>query len=152
MEDYTAARPLYERALKIREKALGPDHPDVATSLNNLAVLLHVQGDYTAARPLYERALKIKEQALGPDHPDLALSLNNLAALLKVQGDYTALLFKVRGYDYAAARALYERALKIREKALGPDHPLVATSLNNLASCLESKETTRQHGFCTSGR
>ena len=36
---YAEAEPLYERALAIREKALGPDHPDVATSLNNLAVL-----------------------------------------------------------------------------------------------------------------
>ena len=36
---YTDAKPLCERALAIREKALGPEHPDVATSLNNLAGL-----------------------------------------------------------------------------------------------------------------
>jgi hypothetical protein len=36
---YAAAEPLYERSLAIKEKALGPDHPDVATSLNNLATL-----------------------------------------------------------------------------------------------------------------
>ncbi len=48
-------------------------------------------------------------------------SLNNLAALHQAQG------------DYAAARPLYERALAIREAALGPEHPDVATSLNNLA-------------------
>ena len=33
------AEPLYQRALAIKEKALGPNHPDVATSLNNLAEL-----------------------------------------------------------------------------------------------------------------
>ena len=38
--DLAAARPLYERALAIREKVLGPEHPDTATSLNNLAALL----------------------------------------------------------------------------------------------------------------
>ena len=36
---YADAEPLYKRSLAIREKALGPDHPDVATSLNNLAEL-----------------------------------------------------------------------------------------------------------------
>src|SRR5208282_3898856 len=60
------ARPLFERALAIREKALGPEHPKTATSLNNLADRLRAQGDLTGARPLYERALAIYEKALGP--------------------------------------------------------------------------------------
>ena len=72
-----------ERALAIREKALGPEHPDTATSLNNLAVLHQDQGDLAGARPLYERALAIREKVLGPEHPDTATSLNNLAILLK---------------------------------------------------------------------
>ncbi len=37
---------LLSRALAIREKALGPEHPDVATSLNNLALLYDDQGRY----------------------------------------------------------------------------------------------------------
>jgi len=37
--DFTAAQPLYERALGIWETALGPDHPDVAHTLTDLAVL-----------------------------------------------------------------------------------------------------------------
>ena len=41
--DYEGAKPLYERSLAIREKVLGPDHPDVASSLNNLAGLLENQ-------------------------------------------------------------------------------------------------------------
>ena len=40
---YEDAKPLFERSLALREKALGPDHPDVASSLNNLAVLLDNQ-------------------------------------------------------------------------------------------------------------
>ena len=54
---YADAEPLYKRALAIREKALGPDHPDVAQSLNNLADLYTAQGRYTDAEPLYKRAL-----------------------------------------------------------------------------------------------
>ena len=48
--DYAEARPLYERALAIPEKALGPDHPDVATSLNNLAVAAPGPGATTRRR------------------------------------------------------------------------------------------------------
>jgi tetratricopeptide (TPR) repeat protein len=54
---YADAEPLYKRALAIREKTLGPDHPDVAQSLNNLALLYDQQGRYADAEPLYKRAL-----------------------------------------------------------------------------------------------
>jgi tetratricopeptide (TPR) repeat protein len=124
--DYGAARPLYERALAIREQALGPDHPSTSASLNNLALLLQSTGDYVGARPLFERALAIGEQTLGPDHPATARSLNNLASLLDATG------------DYVGARPLYERALAINEQVQGPTHPDTAQSLNNLAGLLQS--------------
>ena len=66
---YAQAEPLYKRALAIWEKALGPDHPDVATSLNNLAELYGTQGQYAQAEPLYKRALAIDEKASVPNHP-----------------------------------------------------------------------------------
>lgn len=44
MGNYEEAAPLFERSLALREKALGATHVDVATSLNNLAVLLRKQG------------------------------------------------------------------------------------------------------------
>jgi tetratricopeptide (TPR) repeat protein len=125
--DYARARPLHERALAIREKTLGLEHPETATGLNNLGHLLQVQGDRAGARPLYDRALAICEKALGPEHPKTAVSLNNLALLLHDQG------------NLAGARPLCERALAIREKALGPEHPDTATSLNNLAYLLKTE-------------
>jgi tetratricopeptide (TPR) repeat protein len=121
---YGEVRPLFERALAIREKMLGPDHPDTATSVNNLAFLLHAHGDLAAARTLYQRALAIREKAIGPEHPHIATNLNNLAGLLWAQG------------DFAAARPLYERALAVDQAVYGPDHPEVATKLNNLAGLL----------------
>src|SRR5262249_1891708 len=63
------ARRLAEQALAITEAALGPDHPDVATWLNNLAGIVQDLGLAEQARPLAERALAITETALGPDHP-----------------------------------------------------------------------------------
>jgi len=83
--DYSSVRLLFERALAIGEKLQGPEHPDTATSLNNLAVQLQAQGDLAGARPLYERALAIREKAQGPDHPETARSLVNLAALLQAR-------------------------------------------------------------------
>ena len=136
--DFAGARPLFERALAIREKVLGPEHPDTATSLSNLAILLQDQGDFAGARPLFERALAIREKALGPEHPNTARSLNNLARLLQDQG------------DFAGARPLFERALAIREKVLGPEHPDTATSLNNLACCSRTRATLQGRGRSTS--
>src|SRR5262245_56596747 len=51
---YSQAAPLLRDALAIHEKTIGPEHPRTATSLHNLAALLHNQGDYAGARPLYE--------------------------------------------------------------------------------------------------
>ena len=70
------------RALAIDEQAYGPDHPSVATRLNNLAGLLQATNRLAAAEPLYRRALAIDEQAYGPEHP-ASPRLNNLARLLQ---------------------------------------------------------------------
>ncbi len=80
------ATTLAKRSLAIKEKALGPEHPDVATSLNNLAVLYQAQGRYKDAGPLYRRALAIREKTLGPEHPNIVTTLNNMAKLYEKMG------------------------------------------------------------------
>jgi Tetratricopeptide repeat len=60
-----------------REKPLGRSTPDVATSLNNLALLHYSQGQYAEAEPLSKGALAIREKALGPEYPIVATSLEN---------------------------------------------------------------------------
>jgi len=86
---------LRQRALAIREKVLGPQHPDTAAILNDLAFLLREQGDLAGPRSLYERALAIRESVLGPEHHDTAASLINLVTLLDALG---------RGEEAAALR------------------------------------------------
>ncbi|WP_372443292.1 tetratricopeptide repeat protein [Saccharothrix algeriensis] len=54
------ARPLLERALAIGEAAHGPDHPFVAISLGNLALVLKDLGRHAEAQPLLERAERIR--------------------------------------------------------------------------------------------
>jgi tetratricopeptide (TPR) repeat protein len=98
---YAEAEPLYRRSMAIREKTLGPDHPDVATSLNNLAGLLRTTGRYADAEPLYQRSLRIAQHASDPEllwniqsslrffykdaHPDLAI-LYGKQAVNTIQG------------------------------------------------------------------
>jgi tetratricopeptide (TPR) repeat protein/tRNA A-37 threonylcarbamoyl transferase component Bud32 len=108
-------------ALELRERVLGPDHPDTLSSVNNLAGLHMDKGDYSAAEPLYQRALAGYEKSLGPDHPHTLTSVNNLAKLLSDKG------------DTAVAEQLLQRALSGSEKSLGPDHPETLTSVDNLA-------------------
>jgi tetratricopeptide (TPR) repeat protein len=118
--DYIGARFYCERALAIREKVLGEEHPDTALSLNNLGHLLHLLDELTGARSYLERALAISEKTVGEEHDLTALCLNNLGYLLQVQG------------DLAGARPCHERALAIRKKVLGEEHPETAQSLSNL--------------------
>ena len=51
--DYDRAIVAAKKALEIAEDNVGPDHPKVATSLNNLAFIYNKQGQYTQAEPLY---------------------------------------------------------------------------------------------------
>ena len=65
--------PAVVQVLDIREKELGPDHVDVAASLNNIAVLLKTSGQFEEAEEMYNRSIAIKENALGPNHPQVLL-------------------------------------------------------------------------------
>jgi len=126
--NYAGAKYPLERSLAISEKILGMEHPDIANSLNNLAVLYKSQGKYDEAESLYKRSLAIKEKVMSAEHPDLASSLNNLAIVYRIQGKYDE------------AEPLYNRSLAIREKIFGTEHPDVAHSLNSLALLYKLQE------------
>lgn len=83
---YAEAEPHCKRTLEIREQALGPEHPNVATSLNSLAELYREQGKYMEAELLHKRSLEIREKVLGPEHPDVAIICQNMAALYRQTG------------------------------------------------------------------
>ncbi|TNN66970.1 Kinesin light chain 1 [Liparis tanakae] len=85
---YKEAEPLCKRALEIREKVLGKEHPDVAKQLNNLALLCQNQGKYEEVEYYYMRALEIYQSKLGPDDPNVAKTKNNLASCYLKQGKF----------------------------------------------------------------
>ena len=125
-------RALYKRALAIREKALGPDHPDVASTLNNLAERLRDQGKYAEAEGLYKRALAIREKALGADHPDVAQTPQQSGHVYQDQGKYA---------DAEGSTSVRWRSG--RRRAAG--HPDVANFLNDLARLTAQPATARAH-------
>ncbi len=124
MGDYAEALPYMERALDIRERLLGAEHPHTAESLNHTGWLLYCLGELVKARPYLERALATRRVILGINQADTAQSLNNLGWLLWKQGDL------VNAYP------LLQQALQIRQQVLGPDHTETARSLNSLAGLL----------------
>lgn len=80
---YAEAQPLVERALGIWEKTLGPQHPEMATALINLAAIYHAQQRYAAAEPLYRRALAIMEKNQPTQSSALAAGLKTFASMLR---------------------------------------------------------------------
>ena len=70
----------------MKESELGPVHPDVATSLNNLAQLYVAQGRDSEAAPLLERSLAIQAKALDNEHPVLGRTLTLLAEVYRHLG------------------------------------------------------------------
>ena len=160
---YYKAEPLYLKALSIREKKSGPEHPDTAIVMNNLALLYQDKGLYEKAEKMLLKVLDIDEKTYGKNNIKTSITLNNLAFLYRDQGIYKKAenLFlraisieeKILGSEhlslanklnnlailyhdqglYNKAESLYLKTLSIREKALGPEHPDMASIFNNLA-------------------
>jgi CHAT domain-containing protein len=80
------AKEFLERALLIQEENLGLDHPDLASTLTNLADFHKNPGEFKKAISLLERAQAITEKSVGPDHPMMALILRKLSAYLFIEG------------------------------------------------------------------
>ena len=84
--DSREAESLYHRALEIRERALGPEHPQVATTLHNLAFLYSTEGQFEKAEPAYRRSIATLENVFGKDHENARVARENLASLLSKTG------------------------------------------------------------------
>ena len=94
LDCYLSAKGLYaqaeyfsRRALAIDEVSFGPEHPDVAIRLNNLAQLLQATNRLDEAEPMMRRAVKVFEDSLGAGHPWTQTVKVNLEGLLKEKGE-----------------------------------------------------------------
>jgi hypothetical protein len=84
--DYAAAARLLADAARQQEATLGPDHHDLANTLNNLAVAHERSGDLDAAEHEYRRAHAIAVRTLAADDPLVATSAQNLRDFCLVNG------------------------------------------------------------------
>jgi len=102
--DYTQGVKVAKRALQVAQQNDGPDHPNVALSLGNLAELYEALEEYAEAEQLYKRSLEILEKEFGQDSPFLVNTLWNMASL-----------YNNIGREDEACRVM-ERANKIQAK------------------------------------
>jgi serine/threonine protein kinase/tetratricopeptide (TPR) repeat protein len=111
------------RAVAAKEKVLGAKHPDLALSLNNVALCLDYLGQVQEAVEQLARAVSIIENGLGADHPRTGWLLSNYSELL------------VRVGRFAEAQQAAERAQAILERETDPlfvTYPLVALGASAL--------------------
>ncbi len=159
LDNYPDAAEQYQAALKIYEQIEGPQGKDVrnivtglaivqqgtaavprtqidhsldtsknpadadGTSLNNLGVLAQEQKQYAKAEEFFQRACEAYEKSGGRNEVDLATALENLGDLYRDQPQF----------DIRKAEPILKRALAIREKVLGAEHPETAKILSDLS-------------------
>ena len=163
---YAEAMDLLTRSLEIREKHLGPNHADVAVSLNLIGLVYYYQNKLRDAETQFDRALHIRRTAAEVERSEIAEGLTNLAMVYEAQGrlreaepllvEADAILVRAgaapaarapvinnlagilyqRG-DYARARDQFRRAVTLFRLLQGPSHPNVARALNNLGLALQ---------------
>lgn len=119
--DFAASERHYERALQIRQRAFGAEHPGVASVLSSLGALYDEMGRRELAVSTLRRALALQERLLGRDHPDLGYTLTNLGDIERLIG------------QHAAAERDLRRAVAVWERAIGADNPLLVHPLSGLA-------------------
>lgn len=78
--DYDWAKPMYARALTMREEALGPDHLDSLCSMNDLARCMLNNGQFEQAKALYGRLLRIACTVLGADDKLTQITRDNIVS------------------------------------------------------------------------
>jgi tetratricopeptide (TPR) repeat protein len=132
--DYAGAVSYLERALRIHETLEGEGHPSTASSLNDLGYALLFKGDSRRAKMYLERALPLWRQSR--DDVNRAATLDNLGQLASSEG---ALL---------EARLYYARALRLRERVLGPTDPRTTISMHNLGLLLLELGELDEAGKC----
>ncbi len=162
--NYPQAKQMLQRALQRRESALGAEHPQVATILNQIGDLDSAQGHYADAIEAVRRTLDLRTKSLGSRHPEVIQAKVTLGELLVIQerfGEASELmgevvkrleneespdrlplatgllnlaLLEMEEGRYEQSQAHLDRAMAISERAVGSEHPLMALVLDGLGS------------------
>jgi tetratricopeptide (TPR) repeat protein len=144
---YSRAAQLLRDALAIREKVLGPEHPNMATSMSNLARLLTDTGHANEAEPLFLKAIAIGGKALGCNHSLTQRYASHYAHLLLETG------------RAAEALTVAQSALATHEAASGRNYVwtkdstrVTAAALDALGRTEEAKALRERYGVTGQGK
>ena len=129
----------------VQRRILPPDHPDIALSLNNIAMSYHSLGESPKRIKLLQESLAIRQKAFPPDHPDIVQSLNNIALCYCSLGEPSKAIPL-----YSETLTIWRSA--IQRRILPPDHPDIALSQSNIVLCYKalrgSESDTISHQNC----
>ena len=117
-------RDIYQQALPLFERALGPEDLRLVGPLANLADVYRALGKFDRAEVLYARLAFLMEEAFGPSDIHLGAALASTAEAVASQG------------QYARAKNLYQRALSIYLTSLGTEDPRTVRLLSEFAELL----------------
>ncbi len=122
--NFDRAEEMHRAALAIDRKLFGPNSPEAAASLNDLALALMAKNKPSEAEGADREALAIRRRLFGNENADVATSLNDLSAVYRQLG------------RLAEAEPMAREALAIRQKLFGNEALEVADSLRNLSIIL----------------
>lgn len=122
---YSRSETLARQAVAIRNRMLGPEHPQTLEAMDALEWAISRQRKTEEAAKLERETLAIRRRVLGNNDPNTARSMAYLAWSLQEEE------------HYAEAEALQRPALDIRRRFLGPEHPDTLVSMRDLAISLE---------------
>ncbi len=127
------AADLYPEVIDASVRTLGPEHPGTLVSRNNLALLLSRMERYEEAEQIYRDVLAIRERVLAPTDPDIAVSRGTLGRMLIETG------------EFAESESLVLSARAAFIESLGPEHPYVDATTENLVLLYERSDQPGLH-------
>ncbi|MCL2875749.1 MAG: tetratricopeptide repeat protein [Betaproteobacteria bacterium] len=168
--EYEEALNWYQKALAIRESALGSESLEMAETCEDIAAVYESQSNYQVALDWYNRALAVREKALGANHPSVVTVYGRVAAIRQRLGekdetrDWWGKVVPIQGSenaektsehhsagfayfgqgDYEKALKSYKQALAVEEKNLGAQNPVTMAIRHDIAGVYEKKGDYKQ--------
>jgi hypothetical protein len=118
----------FRDALSVRRHALGHLHHSTAKIYNNIGCVYVEFNEYREARRAFESALDVQRNTLCYTPNNIPILFDTATTLCNLGHLYT-----IRGLDQKACLVLKE-ASEFQEKAFGPHHQIVVSTLDALAS------------------
>jgi serine/threonine-protein kinase len=163
---WSEAEAVATRALRLQLQHLGPNHPDVGTTLVVLGSAQTKSRRYTDAEQNLLRALELQTRVVGASHPDTLGTLRELAVhywdredaetatvyareqhqlTVEIYGENhpksirtmgMVALLQARAGRDDLALPIYRRLVEVNAESLGPSHPSTIRALKNLEKML----------------